>query len=39
VEIELKKNKLWIDKLEQSESINFGIFNVRASDITLTKEK
>ena len=32
---ECKKDKLWIDKLEQSESIRFGIFYVRASDITL----
>jgi hypothetical protein len=32
---ECKKEKLWIDKLEQSESIKFGIFYVRASDITL----
>jgi len=35
VGIELKKNKLWIDKLEHSESISFVIFYVRASDITL----
>ena len=32
---ECKKEKLWIDKLEQSEIIKFGIFYVRASDITL----
>jgi len=30
-----EKNKLWIDKLEQSESISFGIFYAHASDITL----
>ena len=30
---ELKKNKLWIDKLTLTESIKFGIFNVRASDL------
>ena len=33
--IECKKDKLWIDKLEQSESIRFGIFYIRASDVTL----
>jgi len=30
---ECKKDKLWIDKMEQSESISFGIFYIRASDL------
>jgi len=32
---ECKKDKIWIDKLEQSESISFEIFYICASDITL----
>jgi len=34
-----KKNKSWIDKLEQSESIRFGIFYVCTSDITLINKR
>ena len=34
-----EKNKLWIDKLEQSESISFGIFYVCTSDITLINKR
>jgi len=32
---ECNKNKLWIDKLTLTESISFGNFKIRASDITL----
>jgi len=35
VKNELKKNKLWIDEYEQSERFSFGIFYVRAADLTL----
>jgi hypothetical protein len=32
---ECNKNKLWIDKLTLTESIKFGIFYIRASDLVL----
>jgi len=33
--IECKKDKLWINKSEQSENISFGIFFIRAEDLVL----